>query len=336
MMRRAILLALAVTCHAQGEQDAVPPVARATGRLRLLFAGSSITCGTGAPSYAASFVPRAASRLEAAAGIPVDALNLCYGGTASLAQYLSLRDEGLPMRPHAVVWEPGTLDGLSAAPALPAIEAGIRAVRAAGLPLILIYPATQYQAVPRDAVARLARHYGVSLADIPRAAAQRGLKLRAVAPDGVHPNQPGQDLMTAELSRLFESGALTSQPAPLPPRLLAPSLDAARYLPAVDLLPGMEPARPSRFRPAGSGVQCPDQCEGTLAADGGLLAILFTFGRVPERFEYQMGNGAWRRLDARHRWLVSHLLYNGLAPERHIVRFRMSAGAVDGFISMPR
>jgi lysophospholipase L1-like esterase len=264
--------------------------ARKSGAMRVLFSGTSITCGTGASAYSHSFAALIVTALEKDLNAKVHGPNICFGGALSVTQLALIKQEGLKLSPDLIVLEAGTLDAFSPELSLPAIESIFRLAIGKKIPIVAIHPYTSYAAGPKKELMELASLYGIPVIDMSEVAARKGLKLtdllrktRKTEPrrgwayvflsslvvragpfahsnDYVHPNDRGHALIRDAVRDVF-AAASEAKPDPVyaPRQLLKrqyePNLDAVRFIPAPVFASKAKLMPLARFKGAGQAAE---------------------------------------------------------------------------------
>jgi acyl-CoA thioesterase-1 len=184
--------------------------------LRIVAFGSSSTEGIGATSRAASYPSRLQIELGAALPkLPVIVVNRGKGGED--ADDMARRLPGIiALHPDLVIWQTGTNDALHGVPLdrfIALTRAGILAIRAAGIDVMLIEPqrCRALDAVPgalryRDAMRALGAQLGVPVIrryDLMQAWVTGNLLTRAqlMSGDGLHMGDGGYALLAKAIAR---------------------------------------------------------------------------------------------------------------------------------------
>jgi lysophospholipase L1-like esterase len=185
--------------------------------VKIVAFGSSSTSGIGASSPEAAYPACLERDLRAAlkAAEPVQVLNRGVAGDDIDAMMRRLEPDVLAEHPDLVIWQLGTNDALRGVPIAhfeARARAGIRALRKAGIDLVLMEPqraprvdAAHDSALFRIAVRRLAAEFGLPVIrrfDLMAHWAQASDGPVLVAPDGLHMSDTGYARLgqaTAEL-----------------------------------------------------------------------------------------------------------------------------------------
>lgn len=219
----AALLAIAVPPASAASPDrfelVLPHTAEALAErepLRIVAFGSSSTEGVGATSPAATYPSRLQVELGAALPkLPLIVINRGKGGED--AEDMARRLPAIiAQHPDLVIWQTGTNDALRDEPLdrfIALTRAGILAIRAAGIDVMLIEPqrCRALDAIPdalryRDAVRGLGAELGVPVIrryDLMQAWVKGGLLNRAqlMSGDGLHMGDGGYALLAKEVAR---------------------------------------------------------------------------------------------------------------------------------------
>ncbi len=307
--------------------------ARKSGAMRVLFSGTSITCGTGASDYSHSFAARIVAALEKDLKAKVHGPNICFGGALSVTQLALIKQEGLKWSPDLIVMEAGTLDAFSPELSLPAIESIFRLAISKNIPIIAIYPYTSYAAGPKKEIMELASLYSIPIADVSEAAARKGLKLPDLASDYVHPNDRGHALICDAVRELF-AAALERQAGPshssrLMPRRYRPDLDRIRFIPSSAFAANAKLLPLARFKGAGKAAEIH---ETEISMRSSIAILIFSFGKTA-KLEYQIDGQGWTKAPSQPNWFLNYALMAGAKPAPHRLRLRVDNSAViDGIL----
>ncbi len=291
--------------------------------MRVLFSGTSITCGTGASDYAHSFAAQIVMSLEKDLKAKVHGPNICFGGALAVTQLALLKHEGLKWNPDMIVLEAGTLDGFSPDLFLPAMESIFRLAIQRGIPLVAIHPYTSYAAGPKKELIELAAAYRIPLIDMGDVAARKGLKLEALSKDYVHPNDRGEALICEAFRELFAA----SQPvvnSPLPARKYKPNLDGVRFIPASSFVTTARQQPLRRFKGIGKGAEIK---EAKIAIRSSIAVLIFSFGKTAN-LEYRIDQQAWTKAKPQPNWFLNYALFNAKQQAPHSLQVRLENPAV--------
>ncbi len=226
----AYLLIFAIPARADECPAVAPPVADSGTKLAnlnsgadrvldILAIGSSSTAGVGASSPSHAYPALLADELSREDGIPAEVRNAGVGGELAAGAVQRLKAALKSGWPELVIWQVGTNDalaGVDEALFRATVESGIAAVRAAGVPVLLIDP--QFAAKISD-VARYERF--VAIVDeigqkqrvpvVSRYAMmkQRGAKkaMALLSGDGLHMNDLGYRCLAHAVAEQIESAA---------------------------------------------------------------------------------------------------------------------------------
>jgi len=303
--------------------------ARKTGAMRVLFSGTSLTCGTGASDYAHSFAGQIVSGLEKDLKAKVHGPNICFGGALSVTQLALIKQEGLKWSPDLIVLEAGTLDKFSPDLCLPAVEAIFRLAIRKGIPLVAIHPYTSYAAGPKRELLELAAQYGIPMIDMSEVAARKGLKLTDLSQDYVHPNDRGHALVSDAVRELLR-GVRPGKPlAVLPVRKYQPDLDAIRFLPASAFAAKAKPVPLRRFKGTGQAAEIKEL---EITTRSPIAVLIFSFGKTA-KLEYKLDQQDWTKAPPQPNWFLNYALLAGTKPASHKLRLRVENTAViDGML----
>jgi lysophospholipase L1-like esterase len=327
-----ILFLLASLCSQLPAFDTAPLAgafakARKTGAMRVLFSGTSITCGTGASDYSHSFPARIVSSLEEDLKVKVQGPNICFGGALAVTQLALLKQEGLKWAPDLIVLEAGTLDSFSPELALPAIESIFRLAIARHIPIVAFHPFTSYAAAPKRELFELAALYGVPIADVSEAAARRGLKLTDLSTDFVHPNDRGHALIFDAVRGLFATPLPSARGAM--PRRYQPDLDRIRFIPASAFSTKSKALPLARFKGAGKAAEIH---EAEIKMRSSIAVLIFSFGKSA-KLEYQIDTQPWTKAAPQPNWFLNYALMSEKKPAQHHLRLRVETVAtIDGIL----
>ena len=308
-----LLAALSVSLHN----------AQTRGEVRVVFSGTSITCGIGASTYSKSFPMLLEKSLESASGLAVREFNKCYGGAPALLQLASLQSEALPLKPDVLVIEAGTLDALyNSALNSDALEHIFASAAACQCGAIALYPLTSYAAVPEQRIADLAEKYMIPLIDLPAIAKSRDLPIESLTTDDVHANDAGHALIAAELLRLLR--AALSEP-PIAPRTASRATIPpfrVRFIPASKVIANLKRIPLGHFAALGFGVACND-CHISTRLKARFIAVVFRPSEAQKSFDYSIDNGVLKRVGNQPGWIVSDSLLEGDIVAEHSVRLQV-------------
>ena len=278
---------------------------------RVVFLGTSITCGAGASER---FLPRVVAGLEARLHRKVQSYDLCFGGAHSLTTLLLLKHTALPWRPDLAVVETGALDGFAPSLSTPAIEQIFHTLSTAGIPSVFVARVAHCsEEQTRPVILRLGKRYGIPVADIP---------LQAM-PDHCHPTAEGHaQIATALLAATdLKRRAAPNRRAPFAGARFVAAAAARRGGPATE-------AAPIYFQPLGRSLQAPPgEVEWRFAFDGPLAGVLFRLGHTPAAMAFRIDGGAWRKADVQPGWFLNYYLAGDLAPGPHTLTLRLQSGA---------
>ncbi len=289
----ALLLGMTVSSVARSSLSGVLTRARANRNLRIAWMGTSITCGLGASSEAQRFSVQVNMLFERQTGARIISKNFCFGGAQSLLQIALLKTSALPWKPDLVIVELGTLDEFYQPISLPAIEAFMRIAYSARMPLIALYPYTNYAEVARVGLHKLSALYGYDVIDMVSYASRHGVLLKQITADGCHPNDRGQALIAAAFEERLKSDAGDDHWRDSLPKLIyAPDLSAVSFQP-ISLDAGAVRVTPRLFDGQGYALRITGELTITQAFRGSLIGLLFQLEGAPGKISYRIDQGGW-------------------------------------------
>jgi lysophospholipase L1-like esterase len=291
---KVLIVTLLLASSAAGSSlSRVMQRARATRNLRIAWMGTSITCGWGATSEAQRFTVHVNQLFERQTGAKIVSRNFCFGGAHSLLQVALLKTSVLPWKPDLVIAELGTLDELYGAISLPAIEACMRLVYGARLPLIALYPDTTYADVSRNGLHKLGALYGYDVIDMVAYDSKRRAALKMISNDGCHPNDKGQALIADAFDEVLKSSSADDKRwDSTPPRIYTPDLFGVRFQP-ISPESGAERVTPRLFDGQGYALKISAEQTITQKFSGSLIGLLFQYNCVPGKISYRIDDGGW-------------------------------------------
>jgi hypothetical protein len=291
---------------------AIGPVATGAFAERIVFSGTSISCGSGASSYRNAFPSLVVAQLARNTGKDFEDHNTCIGGAVSLAQLVSLKEKGLPLKPNLLIIETGTLDRAHELTlGMAAVESMYRLAYTSGVPTLALYPWTDYAALDKSVVASLAARYGIPLVDIQKSAQREKLKLEDITIDKVHFNDRGHALIARAILEAVEREHLVTRgpgtpKSPSRERATTPNLDQLRFVPA-----------PRR---------------NILEISASMVVVLLKTSSGPHNLGFRIDGGPPISV-TQPGWLLTHTLFYGFSSERHVIEFGLSGGSqIAGFL----
>jgi hypothetical protein len=322
---KAFVVALLLVSGASGSSlSRVLKQARATRSLRIAWMGTSITCGLGASSEAASFSAQVNKIFERQTGAKIVSRNFCFGGAHSLLQIALLKTSVLPWKPDLIIAELGTLDELYGSISLPAIEAFMRVAYGVRMPLIALYPYTTYADVARDGLRKIGALYGYDVIDMVAYDSKRGAALNMITNDGCHPNDKGQALIADAFEERLKSGAADdSRWDSTPGRVYEPDLSGVIFQPTM-LEPGAERVTPRLFDGQGSALKISAERTITQKFNGPLIGLLFQFNAAPGKISYRIDEGGWSDVQISPEWFLNYVLRTDLKDTAHSIQLRIA------------
>ncbi|HUS13197.1 MAG TPA: SGNH/GDSL hydrolase family protein [Pyrinomonadaceae bacterium] len=291
--------------------------------LRIVFLGTSITCGTGASAYGKAFPPLLTADIEKLAGTKVQEFNLCLGGSISPVQLAVLKYEVVPLKPDLLVMEVGTLDELFKLKlGEPALEAMFRLIKAEKIPTIAFYPFTSYAALQRKTVVSLANQDRIPILDIEQHANLRRLSILNLTEDRVHANDRGHALIRKVLSDYLR----------LRKPLIAAngiqhvqddSFSKIQFVPAHQLLPQQGWVPLQHFSALGSGISCENGCDLSFSIEARLVVLVFNPSDGPIQFSYRVDGKEWSPPIEQPNWLISYPLLSEERASSHRIELKL-------------
>ena len=313
--------------------------AKAKGSLRVLYAGTSITCGKGASSPHKSYFRLTDRGLEDWLKVKVESSNPCYGGAHSLTLLAQLKQMSMGFKPDLAIVELGVLDDYMPEFSQGAIESIMRYLLEKRVAAIYVLPASgESGSKSRGPYRQLAARYGVPLADMEAYVSARLLWLSRVTTDNCHPNDLGHKLISEALIGRLGSARSWTPPAALPERVAAVNFDRAAFHAASKALV-LKAARPVKliyFASEGGALEARDEAEIEIRFEGSFVALLFRTGAAAEGVEYRVDAGEWRPARSFPEWYINRFLVAGLAAGPHTMGLRLRPGKspaiLDGFL----
>ncbi len=325
MLLAALVVAITASGAAGSSVSRVMQKARENRNLRIAWMGTSITCGLGASSESQQFPVQVNKLVERQTGAKLVSRNFCFGGAQSLLQVVLLKTAVLPWKPDLVVAELGTLDELYGSISLPSIEAFLRIAYDAGIPVIAIYPYTNYADVARSGLHKLGALYGDDVIDMVTYASKRGAALNMISSDGCHPNDKGQALIVDAFEERMKAGApgenrTNSQPK----RMYAPDLSGVDLQP-ISLDAGAERVGPRLFDGRGYALRISAERLITQTFRGSFIGLLFQYNGTPIKISYRIDDGGWSDVQIAPEWFLNYVLRTDLKDANHTIQLRIVA-----------
>lgn len=325
--------------HGAGSIAAAIARAKARGSLRVLYTGTSITCGKGASAPQKAFYRMTDRALEDWLKVKVETSNPCYGGTHSLTLLTQLKQMSMGFNPDLVVVEAGVLDDYMPEFSQGAIESIMRHLIEKRVAAVYLIPASgESGSKSRGPFRQLVARYGVPLADMEAYAAARLLWLSRITTDNCHPNDLGHKLISEALIERIGGTRNWTPPAALPPRVAAANFDRAAFHAAskARVLRAARPAKPIYFASEGGALEASSGAELEVRFEGSFAALLFRTGAAAEAVEFRVDRGEWRLARSFPDWYINRFLVAGLAAGPHVMQVRMCPGKgaaiLDGFL----
>jgi hypothetical protein len=192
------------------------------------------------------------------------------------------------------------------------------------MPLIALYPYTNYAEVARIGLHKLSARYGYDVIDVVSYASRQGVLLKQITADGCHPNDRGQALIAAAFEARLKSDTGDHHWRDSPPKLIyLPDLSAVNFQP-ISLDASAERVTPRLFDGQGYALKITGELTITQAFRGSLIGLLFQLEGAPGKISYRIDGGAWSEVQITPEWFLNYVLRTDLAETGHTIEMRIA------------